>query len=222
MARRAGPVLPPNAVADRHLQAQSYEYTITHKSGSVRDVIFARSSAFRDDNDQVGGIIGVFFDITDRKEQEARIAASEAKYRAVFDNASIDWRGRCLPAFLEVNETYCAIIGYSRDAGVGPDFSFKRITDPDDLDNSEALVRRAVGLRRQRRERYLRKDGKQWVVPPSTAPNGTLPASPSISSPPRRTSPSASGWRPNSSTGSGSRNWSGNEPMNSGSRRRNW
>ena len=149
-------------------QAQSYEYTITDKSGSVRDVIFAKS-AFRDDNDQVGGIIGVFFDITDRKEQEARIAASEAKYRAVFDNASIGL-ARTLPSgrFLEVNETYCAIIGYSRDEVLSPDFSFKRITDPDDLDNSEALVRRAVGGASSSgvlEKRYLRKDGsKVWVV----------------------------------------------------------
>ena len=151
-----------------HPAAQSYEFTITDKAGSVRDVIFAKS-VYRDSDDRVGGIIGVFFDITERKEQEARIASSEAKYRAVFDNASIGL-ARTLPSgrFLEVNDTYCAIIGYSRDEILAPDFSFQRITDPADIGNSEALVRRAVGGNSASdvlEKRYLRKDGAQvWVM----------------------------------------------------------
>jgi PAS domain S-box-containing protein len=151
-----------------HPQEQRYEFTIKDRHQEVRDAIFVKR-VFRDDRDDVDGIIGVFFDITERKRQEASLLASEAQYRAVFDNAAVGMARTSLAGqFLEINEKYCAIIGYSRDEVLSQGLTFQQITPADDLGRSLDLLQRALDhddAKSVLEKRYLRKDGRRvWVM----------------------------------------------------------
>jgi diguanylate cyclase (GGDEF)-like protein/PAS domain S-box-containing protein len=70
----------------------------------------------RDTSGAVVGTVGISRDITERKRSEEALRASEEILRATFDQASVgisfstpDLR------FLQMNDRYCEIVGYSRD-----------------------------------------------------------------------------------------------------------
>jgi PAS domain S-box-containing protein len=92
-----------------------------------------------------------------------RLRAQVARYRSVFDlsapgQALVDLHGR----FIEVNQSLCAILGYSAEVLVTK--RFQDITHPDDvapnLQAAEALRAGALTIYR-REKRYLRADGSQ-------------------------------------------------------------
>lgn len=90
-----------------------------------------------------------------------REGAGDAWYRAVFDQAAVGI-ARVAPngAFLEVNDCFCAIVGYPRERLVHGDF--QHITHPDDLDADLANVARLVAgdaTSYAMEKRYLRPDG---------------------------------------------------------------
>ena len=93
-------------------------------------------------------------------------AESEAYYRAVFDQAAVGI-ARVAPdgAFLEVNDGFCAIVGYPRERLMKGDF--QEITHPDDLEADLANVARLLaGLAPSyaMEKRYLRPDGSVVCV----------------------------------------------------------
>ena len=86
---------------------------------------------------------GVVQDITERKKAEEELRASEERFHAIFNQASVgiaqmDLTGR----FVLVNQRYCDILGRSI-----PDVLATRVQDvthPDDLSRSRALFERMV------------------------------------------------------------------------------
>jgi len=77
-----------------------------------------------DDQGRVFGINAIVRDITECRQAEAALAASEEKYRALYDNAplsyqSLDEDGR----FLDVNPTWLKILGYTREEVMGRSFA---------------------------------------------------------------------------------------------------
>ena len=63
------------------------------------------------------GVISLAQDITERMRAEEALRESEERFRGTFDNAAVgiahkDADGR----FLRVNETYCGIVGYTRES----------------------------------------------------------------------------------------------------------
>lgn len=100
-------------------------------------------------------------DITDQARAQAALRANEARFRAIFETAAVgiailDARGR----WLEMNDTGCAMLGYSREELLA--LSFADITHPDDLaaDLSQADRVLAGQLTTYSIDkRYLRKDG---------------------------------------------------------------
>ena len=109
---------------------------------------------------------GVQADISKRKSTEAALRESEARFRAFFETVSVgtaqmDMDGR----FVEVNDRYCEISGFSRE-------EMLHIT-PDDLahpdDRERDRVQMAAYLRGdipafESEKRYVRKDGEMvWV-----------------------------------------------------------
>jgi diguanylate cyclase (GGDEF)-like protein/PAS domain S-box-containing protein len=101
------------------------------------------------------------------RRSEAVVSASEARFRSIFDLASI---GIALVAptggWISVNDALCRMLGYS--AEELQRLSFQQITHPDDLDLNLDLLQRlrsGGGLDQyQLEKRYLRKDGSiAWV-----------------------------------------------------------
>lgn len=63
---------------------QIYEFKVKHKDGLERPVIYSKD-VFRDENDQVIGVVGAFIDISTRKEAEKALQKSETLYRTIIN-----------------------------------------------------------------------------------------------------------------------------------------
>lgn len=114
-----------------------------------------------DENGQVVEILSVGSDITHRQQAEEALRRSEAYFRGVFNNIAIgivqsNPEGRiCL-----VNDTFCALLGYSRDELIGQ--HVLDITHPEDREvHAQHILRSLAGEtdRYEMDKRYLRKDG---------------------------------------------------------------
>jgi len=64
---------------------QTYESSIKDSQGVLHDVIF-KKSPLKDSRNNIIGIIGAFFDITERKIMEAKLKKSEENYRILIEN----------------------------------------------------------------------------------------------------------------------------------------
>jgi diguanylate cyclase (GGDEF)-like protein/PAS domain S-box-containing protein len=105
-------------------------------------------------------------DTTDRKLIDDVLRQSEAKYRAIFENAAV---GIALlkpdGSWLQVNDRLHQFLGYSADEFER--LTFQDITHPDDLEGDLAQVRRVLDGEidtYDMEKRYIRKDGSMvWA-----------------------------------------------------------
>ena len=107
-------------------------------------------------------------DITDRRRAQQAMEESEARFRAVFEMASVGIAIRDLseePRFLRVNRKLCEILGYSENELLQK--TTTELTPDEDLDAANEMGRRlrsggTTGY--SRRKRYKHKNGKNiWV-----------------------------------------------------------
>ena len=136
------------------------EYRVRRRDGVYR-WFKTRGTPIRDSEGIIVKWFGTCTDITDLREIEEALRASEERFRGTFENAAVgiahrDAAGR----FLRVNEKFCAIVGYSREELLQK--TMRDITHPDDLAASiDALAALwqgespTLGLEK----RYVRKDG---------------------------------------------------------------
>jgi PAS domain S-box-containing protein len=97
---------------------------------------------------------------------EAALRASEERFRSVYEQAAVGIKRVGLDGrIVDVNETLCGILGYSRAELVGR--SFEEITDPIDVTGEREPLRRLLAGEVDRyacEKRYIRKDGgRVWV-----------------------------------------------------------
>jgi two-component system sensor histidine kinase/response regulator len=141
------------------------EYRVRRSDGVYR-WFKTRGSPIRDSEGNIAKWFGTCTDITDLRQTEEALHASEERFRGTFENAAVgiahrDATGR----FLRVNEKFCAIVGYSREELLRK--NIRDITHPDDLaatiDAFTALWQGespTLGLEK----RYVRKDGSLvWI-----------------------------------------------------------
>ena len=142
------------------------EFRIVMRDGTVRR-IKANARISRDEAGQPRHMIGINFDITDLREAEESLVASEKRFRNILENApigmaivSLEWR------YLEVNSALCDIVGYSKDEL--EHLTFKDITHPEDKEKGMDQLQKLIegSLRSyQIEKRYIRKDGRVvWVL----------------------------------------------------------
>jgi PAS domain S-box-containing protein len=163
-----------DAVANR--RSYCLEYRVLHKDGSVRWAS-ERTQPIYDDSGRPLYIDGVIFDITERKNAEAALAAShaalrqrEAEFRSLLSNipgtvyrcrSDADWS----PIFLSGDVE--AVSGYTAEefhTGKAP--TFPNLVYPDDLAAVEQAVAAALAQRApfEIEYRVTRRDGSvRWV-----------------------------------------------------------
>jgi PAS domain S-box-containing protein len=92
---------------------------------------------WRTEDGEIGGLVLYTEVVTPSVEARLSLEAAEARYRAVFDQVAMGV-ARVAPdgRFLEANDRFCAIAGYSRDELLA--LTFQAITHPDDLNTDIA------------------------------------------------------------------------------------
>ena len=166
---RAHPDDVENFMASIQTSAQNmtpwqHEYRLKFDDDTVRWV-FGHSHPQREAD---GSVLwhGFITDITDRKQAEAAIHASESRFRSVFEKA---YTGMAIAdpegKLLEANNALAQLLGYERGELIG--MNIGRFTHADDLAVEMVyLLEIAAGKRDDYRmeKRYLKKSGEQiWV-----------------------------------------------------------
>jgi PAS domain S-box-containing protein len=138
-----------------------FEYKITCKNGQVR--IMEISGVMLGDD-----LLASFIDLTARKQAEQVLRESEERFHAVFNNAAVGLAQISISGrFMQINQEFCKIIGYTQMEILEQGFTFQQITAPEDLPaDMDNLNRLLTGIHKHYRleKRYIRKDGSiVWV-----------------------------------------------------------
>ena len=137
------------------------EFEMRKKDGSMILVAFNGKIG----RDAKGGFLQThcaFSDISELRRAEVALSESEQRYRTIFEQAPIGIVHCALDGrFLEINERFAGIVGYSREELLHMDFT--SITHPDDQPGDLASIKHLLsGKSRQfsKDKRYVCKDGR--------------------------------------------------------------
>ena len=153
-------VLAEASASREHLSRLESEYRVRRPDGTTRVV--------RSINDVVPGpdggaerMVGVFADVTARRQAEAALRESEERFGAAFEQSVVgivlcDLDGRIRRA----NAAFCALVGRPPEALVG--HTSKAYTHPDDVDRNVDVIGRLKARSEPSSvypKRYVRPDG---------------------------------------------------------------
>ncbi len=150
--------------------ADVHEYRIRRADGTWIWI----SDRLRVERDAAGAplrIVGAWSDVTDRHEMQQQLAASERRFRAAFEQASVGMAHTAPDGRrLMVNQRFADMLGYTREELL--ESPVKDVTHPDDYDRDFELAQRLIEGRADsyaREKRYLRKDGQiLWAAVATT------------------------------------------------------
>lgn len=143
------------------------EFRFLLKDGCIRH-IESEGNVVRDNTGKTSKVVVVSRDVTSRKLAEAALLESEQRFRAIFENAPIGIARLSLTGqFLQINEVYSKIVGYSREEMLSQQFNFQLITLPEDRETNMTLIKRLLNGESSSysvEKRYVHKSGSTvWV-----------------------------------------------------------
>ncbi len=122
------------------------DYQVKKKNGQLIDCRISGKAI--DDEDLTKGVIYIIDDITEIRKVDNALRVSEARFRGIYDNLAsgiglVDSQGN----YIEVNEKWTKLLGYSSEEAKG--MSFLEITHPSEQDiswdNFKAMIERPGG-----------------------------------------------------------------------------
>ena len=122
--------------------------------------LWVRGEANTDASGKIVSLWGAAQDITKRKQAEARVKESEAKYRYLFENSAVGNSFTLPTGEVDFNTAMCRMLGYTAEELKGK--KWWEVTHPDDIRLSELEVSELIsGKRKELRfnKRYIKKDG---------------------------------------------------------------
>ncbi|CAB5104496.1 hypothetical protein D3OALGA1CA_4767 [Olavius algarvensis associated proteobacterium Delta 3] len=91
---------------------QRYEWKVKSTTGGIRDVIFDKAT-FQDVDGHVSGLVGVISDITERKQTEEALKASEEKFRRIYEDIILGlFQSSTDGRLLNVNPAFARMFGF--------------------------------------------------------------------------------------------------------------
>ena len=126
-------------LADGEMRSVAGEKRFVRRDGST---IWTRRtmSAACDEAGRPQYVISVVEDITERKKAEEALRANQQLLNATFSQAGVGIFASSLDSrYIEVNEKYCSMLGYSRDELIG--MSIREVNCPEDI--ADVLANRA-------------------------------------------------------------------------------
>ena len=156
-------VLPLNEIKKKISQARQKEHNVfimKHRlaSGEIRDVeIFQTKMLYN--NQEIFSII--VQDITERKQAEEALRASEEKLRLMIDNSPIGFSSTDLKGnFIDINPAVCNMLGYSYDEMIHKHYD--QFSHPDDKAKNEGMYKKLLDGKISYfdlEKRYVHKNG---------------------------------------------------------------
>jgi PAS domain S-box-containing protein len=143
---------------------QSHEHRVIAPDGEIRWQRWTNRALFDTQGNAVA-FQSIGEDITDRKRAEEELRESEERFRTLFENAplgyqSLDRNGN----FVELNETWCKLLGYTKEEVLGRNFS--EFVHPDFKESFKASFPKfqntgyILGLEFE----MIKKDGSEVIV----------------------------------------------------------
>ena len=125
-----------------HPYVQQYEYVITNKAGERFDVLFSKTALISAEG-TVKGIVGVIFDISERKKFEQIVFENEEKYRTLAEYTH-DWESWMSPdqTYQYVSPSCERITGYTAAEFIEDPGLAIAITHPDDRETVQEHYRK--------------------------------------------------------------------------------
>jgi|GEM_PF-519408 len=168
-------LIPPNRRQEEKMillrirrgeRVRHYETTRISKSGRLIDVSMT-VSPIRDSAGRIIGASTIVRDITEAKSAAAVMGLNEERLRLIFHHTPVGLEQVDLHngRLLEVNDTLCRMLGYSREQLLRK--SFAEFTEPDDLRAERKLLRQMINGKIPSyscEKRYICRDGSRiWV-----------------------------------------------------------
>jgi PAS domain S-box-containing protein len=143
-----------------------YELDVRALRNGTAIWVTTRGEAVRDDNNRIIGLRGTVQDITERKQVEETLRLSEEKFSLAFANNSAAIAMTRLEdgLFIEVNDTWLAMNGYSRDEVIG--FSARKLPVWPTVEAAARFIQelREKGTLRGWEQEFLKKSGEIYVA----------------------------------------------------------
>ncbi len=149
------------------IEGRTEEYNVEvrmrKKNGEWIQVQCLGRAKARDAAGRVTQVICVTLDVTPFRRVQAELRKNERRFRAIFDTGLFGI-ALTLPDMhtIEVNDTLCKMLGYTREELLGP--SWEKVTHPDDIRLDYGHFQRLLAGETKGytiEKRYIRKDGEQ-------------------------------------------------------------